>query len=211
MPVPLLLVLDNFEDNLTADSPAARAGWRAVAGQDLPAYIRFGVDTPVALDLAQSGVRSRRLVHIVAAAAVTATTLPVRDWLAETDVRTWGRLFDASPSELADLLVFTRARDVRITSRVLAGEVVDVPLVIDGSLSAGTVELREVDEDLPPRLAAFRNGRVAGYVRPDHHDDVSRLLAIGVPLTIILTEDLLMRIHVNDPTQRTVWFGGTAL
>ena len=46
---------------------------------ELPAYIRFGVDTPVALELAQAGVRSRRLVHAVAAEAAASTDLPVRD------------------------------------------------------------------------------------------------------------------------------------
>jgi hypothetical protein len=176
---------------------------------ELPAYIRFGVDTPVALELARSGVRSRRLVHVVAAAA-TATDLPVRDWLAETDVRIWAQLFDASPSELADLLVFTRARDARITSRVLAGEVVDVPIEVEGSPSPGTVELREVNEDPPPRLAVYRDGQVVGYVRPRHHDDVSRLLAIGVPLSVAVTEELTMQILVNDPTERTAWFSDNA-
>ena len=174
---------------------------------ELPAYIRFGVDTPVALELAQAGVRSRRLVHVVAAAAATATELPVREWLTQADVRIWGRVFDASPSELSDLLRFSRARDVRITSRVLAGEVVDVPLVIDDSPIPGAVEVGEVDEAPPPRLAAFRDGQVVGYVRSAHHDDVSRLLAIGVPLSISLTEDQTMRILVDDPTGRPGWFG----
>jgi hypothetical protein len=177
---------------------------------ELPAYIRFGVDTPVALELAQSGVRSRRLVHVVAAAAGAAATLPIRDWLAETDVRTWGRNFDASPSELADLLVFTKAPDARITSRVLAGEVVEVPLAMASSPSPGAVELREVDEDPPPRLAAFRDGQIVGYVRPGQHDDVSRLLAIGLPLSTAVTEKLTMQILVNDPTERAMWFGGAA-
>jgi hypothetical protein len=173
---------------------------------ELPAYIRFGVDTPVALELAQAGVRSRRLVHVVAAAAATATELPVREWLTQADVRTWSRVFDASPSELADLLRFSRARDVRITSRVLAGEVVDVPLVIDGSPIPGAVEVGEVDEAPPPRLATFRDGQVVGYIGPAHHDDVSRLLAIGVPLSISLTEDQTMQILVDDPTGRPGWF-----
>ena len=44
-----------------------------------------------------------------------------------------------------------------------------------------------------------------GYVRAEHHDDVSRLLAIGVPLSITLTEEGNMRILVNDPTERTAW------
>jgi hypothetical protein len=174
---------------------------------ELPAYVRFGVDAPVALELAEAGVRSRRLVHAVAAEAAASTDGPVRSWLTETDIRTWRQLFDASPSELGDLLVFSRARDVRITSRVLAGEVVEVPLVLEGSPDPGDIEVREAAEDPPPRLAAFRDDQVVGYVRSAYHDDVSRLLAIGVPLSISLTEEGTMRILVNDPTERTAWFG----
>ena len=124
------------------------------------------MDTPVALELAQAGVRSRRLVHAVAAEAAASTELPVRAWLTETDIRAWRQLFDASPSELGDLLVFSRARDARITSRVLAGEVVEVPLVVEGSPDAGDIEIREAEEDPPPRLAAFRDGEVVGTSGP---------------------------------------------
>jgi hypothetical protein len=116
-------------------------------------------------------------------------------------------MFDASPNELGDLLVFSRAQDARITSRALAGEVVEIQLVVEGSPDAGDIEVREADEDPPPRLAAFHNGQVLGYVRSEHHDDVSRLFAIGVPLSIALTEEGTMRILVNDPTERTAWLG----
>jgi hypothetical protein len=174
---------------------------------ELPAHIRFGVDTRVALELAQAGVRSRRLVHAVAAEAAASTDLPVRTWLTETDIGTWRRLFDASPNELGDLLVSSRAQDARITSRVLAGEVVEIPIVLEGSPDAGDIEIREAEEEPPPRLAAWRDGEVVGYVRSEHHDDVSRLLAIGVPLSISLTEGGAMRIIVNDPTERTAWLG----
>ena len=114
-------------------------------------------------------------------------------------------MFGASPSELGDLLVFSRARDARITGRVLAGEVVEVPLVIEGFPDAGDIDVRAAEEDPPPRLAACRDGEVVGYVRSEHHEDVSRLLAIGVPLSITLTEEGGMRILVNDPTERTAW------
>ncbi|MQA24500.1 MAG: DEAD/DEAH box helicase [Micromonosporaceae bacterium] len=129
---------------------------------ELPAYVRFGVDNPVALELAKAGVRSRRLIHAVVAAA--ATEPPVREWLAETDIRTWRQRFDASPSELSDLLVFSRAQDARITSRVLAGEIVEVPLRAVGSPMPGEVQVRAADEDPPPRLVALRDGQVIGYV-----------------------------------------------
>jgi hypothetical protein len=121
------------------------------------------------------------------------------------NIGTWRQLFDASPNELGDLLVFSRAQDARITSRVLAGEVVEIPIVLQGSPDAGDIEIREAEEDPPPRLAAWRDGEVVGYVRSEHQDDVGRLLAIGVPLSISLTEERAMRIIVNDPTDRTAW------
>ena len=37
--MPVLLVLDNFEDNLTPDSTPGRPGWRTVADQDLAALL----------------------------------------------------------------------------------------------------------------------------------------------------------------------------
>lgn len=177
---------------------------------DLPAYIRFGVDTPVALELAQAGVRSRRLVHVIADVAANATTSPVRQWLTEGDLRSWRRDFNASPTELADLLVVTRARDTHVTSRVLAGEVVEVPLDIEGNPAPGVVELRELEEELPAPIAAVHDGEVVGYVRSGYHDDVSRLLAIGIPLVVELSEDMALRININDPTERAGWFGGAA-
>ena len=81
-------------------------------------------------------------------------------------------------------------------------------MTLSGSPIPGAVEVEEIDEAPPPRLAAFRDGQVVGYVRSGHHDDVSsRLLAIGVPLWINLTEERTMRIRVNDPTERPLWFG----
>jgi hypothetical protein len=37
---------------------------------------------------------------------------------------------------------------------------------------------------------------------------VSRLLAIGVPLSIAVTEERTMQILINDPTEREAWFSG---
>ena len=177
---------------------------------ELPAYIRFGVDTPVALELARAGVRSRRLVHVIADVAAHATTASVRQWLREGDVRSWRRDFEASPTELADLLVVTRARDARVTSRVLAGEVVEVPLVIEGNPATGVAELRELEEGPPAPIAAVQDGEVVGYVPPGYHDDVALLRTIGIPLVVELSQDMLLRIHIDDPTERGAWFGGGA-
>jgi hypothetical protein len=173
---------------------------------ELPAYLRFGVDKPAALELAIGGVRSRRLTHVVAELAASATTEPLRNWLAETDVRIWGREFDASPSELADLLSFTRVRDSEITSRVLSGETVEAPVLLQISPVAGPAQLREADEQSPPRIAVYQADQLVGYVRSSYQDDVARLLSIGVPLTTVVDDELAVRLRIDDPTERTAWF-----
>jgi hypothetical protein len=91
---------------------------------DLPAYLRYGVHTKVALMLCRGGARSRRLAHRVSAVAPIAEPDGVREWLASGEVYGWAAEFDASPGELADLLAFARLRNEHTTSRVLEGEAV---------------------------------------------------------------------------------------
>ena len=173
---------------------------------DLPAYIRFGVDSPVSLELSRSGVRSRRLAHVVAKLAANQTPASIRDWLAANDLRGWAESFAASPTELADLLYFTRAASANISSRVLDGEIVDIPIRTVPGATAGTVELVEGEEPAPPRLVVQRDGVVLGYVAPNHQRDLNRSLGTGVPLETELTEALRLHIRVIDPTQRASWF-----
>jgi hypothetical protein len=168
---------------------------------ELAAYIRYGVDNAVSLEMAYSGVRSRRLISSVAA-RVRETELTTREFLAASDVRTWASLFTASPSELADLLFYTRARDTRITARVLAGEVVEIPIMGGAAGESGPVTVRRADEDEPQRLTVVRASAVVGFIRSEHHDDVARLLAIGLPLTLVKNSDVTLTLRLNDPADR---------
>jgi hypothetical protein len=173
---------------------------------DLPAYVRYGVNSPVSLELARGGIRSRRLVHLVARSAETATTSPIREWLAQSDVRHWAAAFDASPSELADLLFFTRVEGARITSRVLGGEAVRLPLTINSPAPPGPVTVAVLNEAVPARIAALRADTVLGYVGASLQDDVSRLLATGVPIQATLTDDSSLEIKMDNPTDSPGWF-----
>lgn len=175
---------------------------------DLPAYIRYGVNNSLSLDLARAGVRSRRLMHAVANVAAESMQVPLRDWLSETGLQNWAALFGASPSELADLLFVIRARDARITSRVLSGETVDVPILIE-SVVTGAVELRDAAGPPPQQISVLQGDVVAGHIRSDHHDDISMLRATGVPLTVSVIDGQTIRIRIDDPTAHSGWFTST--
>lgn len=167
---------------------------------DLPAYVRYGVDSPVALSLMTEGVRSRRLAHVVARQAPAEVN--VREWLAGQDLPSWREAFEASSTELADLLVFTRARDAQVTARILAGEPVTVDLLPADGHDNGALALGTVEELAPQRLALWSRDEMVGVVPATIHEDLNRLLATGLPLDLSLDyEEGLpqLTIRIQDP------------
>jgi hypothetical protein len=97
-------------------------------------------------------------------------------------------------------------RDSEITSRVLSGETVEAPVLLQISPVAGPAQLREADEQSPPRIAVYQADQLVGYVRSSSQDDVARLLSSGVPLTTVVDDELAVRLRIDDPTERTAWF-----
>lgn len=173
----------------------------------LPAFVRFGVSTTDALALMVAGLRSRRLANVIA--ALRPEGEEVFGWLRAMDLQQWRALFTATPSELSDLLIATRAADAVVTSRVLAGEAVPIDLVdFRSSASSGGLELRELDEDSPPRLGAWQADQLVGTVPSRLHDDVLRLLRTGVPLELAFEPEPTPRVMVKttNPVTEVGWF-----
>jgi len=174
--------------------------------RELGAYIRHGVDSKVALDLMQNGVRSRRLARSIASSFVDDVDgdTVVHDWLAMMGLREWRERLDASPSEVSDLLRFTSDRDAQYTARALAGETVSIPATAIDLFDVGSATLALVDEQPPQRIGVSQGGRLVGVVAANAHDDVSRLLAAAIPLDIRIDSlpfaDLEVSIRVLDPS-----------
>jgi hypothetical protein len=157
---------------------------------DLPALIHFGIDSAEAAELLSSGVRSRRLALVVAAAYRSdGSPSQLREWLADLGVDRWRERFEPAPSEIADLLIFSRVPDANLAAAALDGETVaiDVRLDADDDDSPREVSLRRDSTEDPPSIGIFdaasaRLGRVAAR----HHDDVDRILRVGLPLICAL-------------------------
>jgi hypothetical protein len=175
----------------------------------LPAFVRYGVPSETALQLMLGGVRSRRLAQRVSSSFDDSPHEPevLTDWLAEMTIPDWRQRFDAAPSELADLLAFTRATDAGVTSRALAGDVVELPITAGADVPDGPVELVHADELPPAAIVAVRNGEFVGALGPRHHDDVARLLTVGVPLIATVGPGPVLRIRVEGPEQFEAWTG----
>jgi len=86
-------------------------GGVAALPDDLAYLIRFGVNTTTALNLLTSGVRSRRVAHVIGrrAKAQDLEWSQVRDWLRQLHIPGWRREFGATPREIEDLAEFCRS------------------------------------------------------------------------------------------------------
>ena len=157
---------------------------------DLAAAVHYGVATRDALSLMMGGVRSRRLANRVAETRAESThestDTPLRDWLATQDISTWRRNFDASPTEIADLLAFARDPSVQLVNRVLEGEEYTLSYLERATVLFETTANLAGEPDQPPPapLAIFVNSEIVGTIAPEHHDDLSLLTGIGIPLDI---------------------------
>ena len=157
---------------------------------DLAAAVHYGVATRDALSLMLGGIRSRRLANRVAESRVSVGSelldMSLRDWLANQTISAWRSNFDASPTEIADLLAFARDPSVQLVNKVLESEEYTIPYVELATVNEESVAILayEPDQPAPAPLAIFVNSEIVGTIGPDHYNDVLSLTAIGIPLDI---------------------------
>lgn len=171
----------------------AATGSADLLPEHLPAAIHYGVSTTTAIDLMRGGIRSRRLANAVADHAdggMADGASPLREWLGSQTITDWRELFEASPTEVADLLSFARSPGARVVSSVLAGSGHEVSIDTSGRLidiaEAATLEPQPDVPDPAPIQVVTPDG-VIGTIRPGDHDEVSQLLSIGVQLNVAVT------------------------
>jgi hypothetical protein len=160
---------------------------------ELGRYIRYGVDSGSALILMSSGIRSRRLAHVVSAhlpADTPATREDIRSWLAETGIPGWRESYTVSASEALDLLEFTRVRSRSLLKSLLETgsttvDLVDVSSELPGHDQPLTLE-RARDEPDPAPLCVYATDDVVAYVASQDHADVQSIIDTGLELTLQL-------------------------
>ena len=157
---------------------------------EIAAAVHYGVGTRDALNLMVEGVRSRRLANRVAEKRISkgpaVEDLSMRDWLASQDISTWRSEFDASPTEVADLLAFAQDPNVQLVNRVLESEEYSIPYLGRAPVlfESGANLAYEPDQPAPAPIAIFVDSDIVGTIGTDHHDDVALLTGIGIPLDI---------------------------
>jgi len=157
----------------------------------LGSYIRYGVDDARALILMTSGVRSRRLSHAIIGhipADLEATRETLRLWIARRGIAEWRTRYDASASEVLDLLDYTRERGRSLLKTLLeTGTVaVDLPILTPNLPTwTGSLTLEPLrGEPQPAPLAIYAGDQHIVTAAAQDHTDLSAILDTGLDLTV---------------------------
>lgn len=161
----------------------------------LAAAIHYGVNTTTAIELMLGGIRSRRLANTVAQHAPQPQyngedeTPSLREWLADQTIAEWRQLFEASPTEVADLLAYARNPGAQVVSSILEGATHDLAITAgDAAIQAATAASLESQAHTPDPapIEIVTAGGVAGTIRPSDHAEVSLLINMGIPLDVLV-------------------------
>lgn len=168
---------------------------------ELPGYVHYGVPTEGALKLMLAGVRSRRLaVRVARSFEASNTSLSLNEWLDLTGIPAWRTAFEASPTELADLLSVLRSPTANIVASVVDGDPVSVPLIpstTETPMRERPVTIAEAEDEPEPRtlLVLSEDGSPLGRVAHESHEHVRQVLELGLALEVTLTAESTLVIR----------------
>jgi superfamily II DNA/RNA helicase len=161
---------------------------------EIGGYIRYGVDDPNALILMTSGIRSRRLAHTIARDLpddLPSNPDSLRNFLAPKGVVGWRDEYDATASEILDLLEFARLRRRSLLRSLLENGTVNVDLPEisrGGRFRRLTVEPRR-DTPEPAPLAVYDGDELIATVASPDHADLDEILDTGIGITLAISSD----------------------
>lgn len=163
--------------------------------ENLPLYVRYGVDSAEAVELISSGLRSRSFADRVASVAQAHEFEDggVREWLQGLGIDRWRALFEGTPGDFLDLLEFTRTRGAGLLGALLADEQAGVQAEIEEPAIDGPATIRLIDSDQPPqRFGVFGADQLLGVVSAAAHADVAAAIDSGIEFVASIEDGLLV-------------------
>jgi len=154
---------------------------------DLPAYIRWGVNNRPALALLATGLRSRRLALAVSEAYLrSGAESSVHAWVCQLGIAGWQQEFEASLSDLRDLVDFCRERQDDVASRVLSGTPTRIQVETELADHAPTpAELFERDTPGVHPIEVQVEGQTVGVIPARYQADLQGLLRAGLEIEVL--------------------------
>jgi hypothetical protein len=165
---------------------------------NLPLYVRFGVDSPLALWLVTRTLRNRdvavRVQRLAAEEEIDDEDFPA--WLGSIPVEDWSAMFGAGPSDALDLLDAISDGEADVLRRLLDGEEVEIPVSAD--VPAGELQLTVEQAPDIPVVGIGAEGQFFA-VDGQWQADLRTVMATGVQIAAHLVEVGTVAIRARSP------------
>jgi len=158
----------------------------------LPGAVHHGVSSEAALSLMAASVRSRRLANVISAQFPSPPSdievgEALREWLGSQTLDEWRSSFEASPTEIADLLAYVRSPGTQLVSNLFEGRPIELlidPATLFNDTAGPAAFSRPSTHPSAPIEVRSDGGAIVGTVKPVDHSDVALLTSMGVPLDV---------------------------
>ncbi len=166
----------------------------------LALYVRFGVDSPVALQLITQALRSRDVAVRVARVAREAGVADedVTDWLGTLPIEHWPASFGARASDVLDLLDAISDPKADLLRRLLDNDQVEVALTEQLTVGPVRLVISRGTSDVPLVGLETLEGQQVAVLAGKWQTDLRTVLATGVEVTARLTGPKTLMLRRSD-------------
>ncbi|MFC1989611.1 DEAD/DEAH box helicase [Chloroflexota bacterium] len=171
---------------------------------NVSALIRWGVSNSHAVNLMVGGIRSRRLAtKIIQIWETEKRDDDIRTWIRSMNISQWRDVFEASITELRNLLEFSKDQVKGVAVDLIASETarIDVESNID-NLSESSAKLALVDESALSPIGIWVGDQLVGQVYSKDQVDIQSILDSGLILSIKFSASSrsgLLELQLVDP------------
>lgn len=153
------------------------------------AHLRYGVDTPLAIDLLVRDVKSRTLAQHLGRVAADAglDKEGLREYLSEQHIQGWRDNLKATPTDVLDLLHYVQGSDRHKLAEMMATGVVTAQARLEGSESPDPVPVAVAASSDGDELKILaEDGSTLGVIVARDHAGVAAVLDSGLLLNFTL-------------------------
>ncbi|WAC57550.1 DEAD/DEAH box helicase [Gordonia sp. SL306] len=153
------------------------------------AHLRYGVDTPLAIDLLVRDVKSRTLAQHLGrmAAGAGLDKEGLREYLSEQHIQGWRDNLGATPTDVLDLLHYVQGRDRHKLAEMMATGVVTAQARLEGNESPDPVPVTVAASSDGDELKILaEDGSSLGVIVARDHAGVAAVLDSGLVLNFTL-------------------------
>jgi hypothetical protein len=157
----------------------------------ISAYIRYGVNNKLAVNMMSKGIRSRRIALLLSRAfeQVIEEGYEFDSWLASFTISGLIENFNASESEIKDIIEYLNPSESTFLSDLIERQYAELELFLESTLKPGSVEFsKPKSEHKNEAIYVSRNGQKIIELPLVYYKVVDTLLETGLPYEATIAE-----------------------